>query len=69
MSDNEFALSTFVESGNLVALRAHVESPAFVGDDDAGWEIVRILQAPDSRACTCGSGVVWSRCGYTDYCG
>ena len=68
MSDNEFALQSFNATGDLVALRAHVESSTFIADDDAGWEIFEISRS-SVRACTCGSGVVWSRCGYTDYCG
>jgi len=69
MSDNEFALETFRASGNIGALRAHFASPNFVGDEDAGWEIACILQAPDARPCTCGSGVYWPQCGHADYCG
>ena len=69
MSDNEFALSQFNVTGDIGALMAHVESPNFVGDDDAGWTLVEMLNSPSFRPCTCGSGVYWSRCGYTDYCG
>jgi len=43
VSDNDFALARFQATGDIRALRAHVSSPAFVGDDDAGWMLVDLL--------------------------
>jgi hypothetical protein len=62
MSDNEFVLAAYLETGNVQQLLDHHSGPLFSPDDDAGWEIRRLVQSPAFRPCACGSGRHWAIC-------
>lgn len=69
MSDNELALARFNLSADVERLKLHASTtPA---DDDAGWEIQRLLDSPGFRGCNCNSGTHWAVCSQEDnsYCG
>jgi hypothetical protein len=71
MSDNQFVLDNYIAGNQVQRLLDHYNSPRFVADDDAGWEIQRLVQSPAFRPCACGSGIHWAQCApeYNGYCG